>query len=575
MMLRPYQSDVIRDLWNWFRRNKTGNPLLKVPTGGGKTHIMAQIIRDALSFRSQRTIRIIVVTHNTTLVNQNHSKFKLHNPNNEIDVGLNSASLGVRDINSQVLFAGIQSIYKSDDIGTFDLILVDECQYIPKTGEGMYRTFIQKQKTMNPLVRVVGLTATDYRLSSGKLTEGEQRVFDSIASEIKLSELLDLKFSVPIRYLDTFQHMRHMEGVGSANGEWNQKQAGSRMMEHEGTKTFLNDAIRIGKEYKLKKWKIYCTTLEHCEEVNSFLKRKKISSAIYSSEVSDSEKEEILNRYSTNRLKVLVSCDSLITGFDETKIDFIINLKPTKSRGRWEQLCGRGMRPHEMGTVNAKRECFLADYTTNTYFHGKADRLHLTVDSLGSHDCYIDRCNNCGMAMNLYDQNCDYCGVGFKKNRAAIYAIQTLLKDKTHQTLNKTVAIQCPREVGVKIATYQGNRVVNLFFNGYDAMEESGTPSKFILSEFLTFGIDEDLDREFYEFFTETPYPPNIFNEQDYAKELFRRFKMPLCIFTTKNRKGYNTSIGYIKEGKSFHFKKSNEEVLNKLLTDKKIVTAA
>ncbi|EMY6611059.1 MULTISPECIES: DEAD/DEAH box helicase family protein [Vibrio] len=574
LVLRSYQIRVIKALWNWFRRNQIGHPLLKAPTGSGKTIILAQIITEALAFKSQHAIRIAIVTHNTTLVSQNYAKFKLYDKNCEIDAGLNCASLKRRDTSNQVIFAAIQSIYKRDDIGTFDLILVDECHYIPKKGDGMYKTFISNQQALNPKVRVVGLTATDYRLSSGKLTEGEGRLFTAIAAEIKLAELLSEGYLVPIRYVNTDTLMRDMQHVSSTNGDWNQVQAGQRMMEEGGTKAFLDDAIRIGKEYKLKKWKIYCTTLEHCEEVYQYLKNKKYSVEVYSSEVPDDEKVEILRRYSTNRLKVLISCEALITGFDETKIDLIINLKPTKSRGRWEQLCGRGMRPHNLGLADAKKECYLADYTPNTHYHGRADRLDLSIDGLYVYDSYIERCQTCGMAHNLYDTECEFCGLSYKKNRAAIYSLRTLVNSFPKKKFRDEIEVQCPTDVEVKVNRYNSNLVIQVVFRGHDAREDVNVKEHHILSEFLTFGREPSVDQKFFEFFTETEMPANVRSVYDFAAELSQHIKKPRTIFTVKNGKGYNTSVGFVREGKQLHWSKTNDDVLRKIMVQKELEVA-
>ncbi|MDN2483920.1 DEAD/DEAH box helicase [Vibrio agarivorans] len=563
MELRPYQKRVKEDLWNWFRRNPVGNPLIKCPTGSGKTHILAEIIVDALSFKSSREVRVLVLTHNTTLVEQNFTKFGSHN-RIDVDYGLNSASLGRRDKDSRVLFAGVQSIYKDDDIGVFDLIVVDECHLIPKTGDGMYRTLFDKQLSLNPKLRVVGLTATDYRLSSGKLTEGEGRVFTDICAEITIQELLDLGYLVPIRYLNTNLN-RTMTGVTvGSNGDFSSKQAAQRMMDDNGTNTFIADAIKIAKKRKLKKWKVYCTTLEHCEEVLEELRDRGVTAELYTSKVSTADRQEILKRFSTNRLKALVSCEALITGFDETRIDFIINLKPTKSRGRWIQLCGRGMRPHGLGTDKSKKECFLADYTTNTSELGRAELIDYTTTAIEKSGINekVTYCPSCSMANHIYQQSCDYCGHEYQKDRIAVMTAKAVLSRVTTPRDDLSIFVISHSEIRVK--TYTNRRVVQLTFFGRNGGEGRDTKVRPFLNEFLTLGATE-LEKRFFEFFTGTTDQTVTSECPEYLSRLSSMLITPKAVVTVKNTKEFNASVAFVTEGDDLHWKHDNTKAIEKM----------
>jgi DNA repair protein RadD len=85
-------------------------------------------------------------------------------------VGVYSAGIKRRDTEHAVIVAGIQSVYKrACELDAFDLVLVDECHLIPADGEGMYRQFLTDARIINPHVRVVGFTATPFRLDAGPI----------------------------------------------------------------------------------------------------------------------------------------------------------------------------------------------------------------------------------------------------------------------------------------------------------------------------------------------------------------------------------------------------------------------
>jgi len=97
-----------------------------------------------------------------------------------------------------VIVAGIQSIYKrSCELDAFDLIIVDEAHLIPPDGEGMYRTFLAEAKKVNPHLRVIGLTATPFRLKSGMIC-GPENILNHVCYEIGLKELIQQGYLCPL-----------------------------------------------------------------------------------------------------------------------------------------------------------------------------------------------------------------------------------------------------------------------------------------------------------------------------------------------------------------------------------------
>ena len=149
LTLRPYQQEAVDAVYQHLRA-RDDNPVVVIPTGGGKTPVMATICRDAVQAWNGR---VLILAHVKELLQQSVDKLK--QVCFDLPVGVYSAGLKRRDTEHAVIVAGIQSVYKrACELDAFDLILVDECHLIPAEGEGMYRQFLSETRVLNPQVRV-------------------------------------------------------------------------------------------------------------------------------------------------------------------------------------------------------------------------------------------------------------------------------------------------------------------------------------------------------------------------------------------------------------------------------------
>jgi DNA repair protein RadD len=107
-MLRDYQQRTIDQLYAWFSAGNAGNPCVVMPTGAGKSHIVAALCKDAI--HNWPETRILMLTHVKELISQNAEKMRLHWPG--APLGIYSAGLGSKRLDEPITFAGIQSIRK-------------------------------------------------------------------------------------------------------------------------------------------------------------------------------------------------------------------------------------------------------------------------------------------------------------------------------------------------------------------------------------------------------------------------------------------------------------------------------
>ena len=167
MILREYQTKTIDMLFQYLNNN-AGFPVLNLPTGAGKSVIIASICNEVL--REYSHARIIVLAHVSELIEQNYRKAIAINKN--ISAGIFSAQLKSKNMNESITFASIQSIAKKiESFGICDVLIIDEAHAINHKEQGIYRQVIDKLLTVNSNMRVIGLTATPYRLGHGLITD--------------------------------------------------------------------------------------------------------------------------------------------------------------------------------------------------------------------------------------------------------------------------------------------------------------------------------------------------------------------------------------------------------------------
>src|SRR3546814_4921930 len=138
-----------------------------MPTGTGKSFVIARFLQSVLSQYGQQ--RIMVLTHVKELIQQNFEKLKQlwsFSP-----AGIYSAGLGQRNMAQPITFAGIASVARKwAAFGHIDLVIIDECHLMSPNDQTMYRTFIAGLLAINPYLRVIDFTATPWRMGHVQLT---------------------------------------------------------------------------------------------------------------------------------------------------------------------------------------------------------------------------------------------------------------------------------------------------------------------------------------------------------------------------------------------------------------------
>lgn len=399
--LRPYQGDAVAAVYHHLR-TRDDNPCVVIPTGGGKTPIIATLCRDAVK---QWQGRVLVVSHVKELIEQTADKLQRVCP--EVPVGIYSAGLGRREKRQPVIVAGIQSIYqKACDLEPFDLVLIDEAHLIPQDGEGMYRQFLADSKQINPQMRIIGLTATPFRLKSGPICTDEG-FLNSICYEIGVRQLIVDGYLSPL-ITKAGQAKAYFEKIGIRGGEFIAEQAESLMDEDKLVGEACGEIVE--QTQKRKACLIFTCGVKHGTHVVKTLDSLGVKCGFVTGDTPGPERARTLDDFKEGRLKYLANVNVLTTGFDATHIDCVALLRPTMSPGLYYQMVGRGFRLHD-----GKANCLVLDYGGNVLRHGPVDQLTLSSSKIGgmSGETPAKECPQCHSLISCGYARCPDCGYEF------------------------------------------------------------------------------------------------------------------------------------------------------------------
>ena len=398
--LRSYQAECVDALFRYFER-ADGHPLVEMPTASGKSLTMAAFVKDAID-RYPDT-RVLLATHRKELIEQDAAAIRKLWP--DAPVGIYSAGLHSRQVR-RITVAGVQTVHKkAAELGHVSLLLVDEAHLLPFAGEGMYRRLIRDLTETNPALKIVGFTATPYRLSGGLLTRGTGHIFTSIAYKIPVQRLVDEGWLSPLVSPST-STTYNTEGVGTVNGDFAVGELQSSVDKQEAvTRAALAESLELAKGRRAGI--VFCVSVQHALLATSILRERGETCAMITGDTDDLTRASSLSRFKRGEVRWLVGVDVLTTGFDAPITDVIVLLRPTQSAGLYVQVCGRGMRLYD-----GKADCLVLDYGGNVERHGPITNIRHKSLAAGESKM-VKECSNCMAEVKISKRECPECGFIF------------------------------------------------------------------------------------------------------------------------------------------------------------------
>lgn len=417
MELRAYQQEAVDAVFKYWE-DGGGNPLVDMATGTGKSLVIAALTRRLIE--EWPDLRVLMLVHVRELVAQNTQALLRAWP--AAPVGINSAGLGRRDKRSQILFASIQSVARedADTLGDRHLILIDESHLVPRSGAGQYLTLIGKMRESVPDLRVCGFTATPYRLDSGRLDNGEDKLFDDVVFTYDIAQGVDEGYLSPLISRATDQII-DVSNVARRGGEFIAGALEAAANKDAITQAACDEIVSRGQERR--SWLAFCTGVAHAEAVRDALRQRGVNADTVTGETPKGQRDHLIREFKAGRIRCLTNANVLTTGFDAPSVDMIAMLRPTLSTSLYVQMLGRGTR-----LADGKSNCLVLDFAQNVRRHGPVDAVNVramrkggagegkvTVDSVQAKAC--PKCETL-VALRVYE--CPDCGHEWEKPKPKI-----------------------------------------------------------------------------------------------------------------------------------------------------------
>lgn len=424
MKYRDYQDSAIAAPFRWWAGGNKGNPLIVMPTGTGKSVVIAGIIAKMLT--EWPGVRVMKLTHVKELIEQNYEKLLAVWPT--APAGVYSAGLNRRDANYPITYAGIATVSGHAQLfGRIDVILIDEAHLVSEKDSSMYRDFIDDLKKASPNLVVIGLTATHYRLKQGLLTEGDNPLFNGVCIDMSTREAFN--WFIDQGYLcnlvpKSTETQFDLSEVHTQGGEFKANELQAAVNRDDITAAAIDEMLLHGADRN--HWLIFATGVEHAEAVTQILEAKGVTATCVHSKMKDAERDQRIADYKAGKYRAMVNNGVLTTGFDFPAIDLLGILRPTKSPGLWVQILGRGTRPFyaagfDLSTregrlaaiaASPKKNCLVMDFAANTPRLGPINDpvLPKAKGKKGGGNAPIRTCDVCGCYNHASAKACISCG---------------------------------------------------------------------------------------------------------------------------------------------------------------------
>jgi DNA repair protein RadD len=363
--LREYQQEAHDAVMCWVKKSLSPC-LVEAATGAGKSHNIAEFALDMNQLSGGKVVLCIQPT--AELVEQNHEKYLLTgNPASKF-----SASSGEISTRHPVIFGTPKTIKNrisrfGDNVAA---VAIDEAHEITPT----IIAIIEALRELNPKLRVVGFSATPYRMRTGYIY-----AMDESGKPMAESSCVDPYFAakvytVPAKMLIEQGWLTppvigeiNAEGYDTINMQLNSmdkfsKEDIDRAFHGHGRKTSAIVSDVISKAANKMGVMFFAATIQHADEIMASLPPS--ISGIVSSRSSKTSRKRVIADFKNQKIKYIVNVGVLTRGFDASHVDVIAILRATESVGLLQQIVGRGLR-----IMEGKAECLVLDYAENIERH--------------------------------------------------------------------------------------------------------------------------------------------------------------------------------------------------------------
>jgi len=415
--LRPYQQDAVDAATNWMRRS-IEPAVLELAAGAGKSHVIA-----ALAHWLKKTSgkKVLCLQPSKELLEQNHEKYTATGNR----AGIFSASVGLRDLRPDVIYATPGTVKNSLGMfgSQFAAVAIDEAHSTPPTTQAI----IAGIRKHNANLRVIGLTATPYRMGKGYIYRYDEKgqwvddaidpFFNTLLYRIATRELIDMGYLTPPTTSPVAAHYNAGKLQLNNRGRFDARDV-ERVFEGHGRLTSEIVADVVAHSAGRNGVMLFAATVEHAKEIMASLPPD--NSRMIGGDINSSKRlrQKLIDDFKARRFKYIVSVGMLTTGFDAPHVDVIAVLRKTESPGLFQQIIGRGSR-----LCDGKDNFLVLDFAGNIDFHGLQDdlfepRIQVRKQADGEREPIDAICPDCGYKNKFSPRENE---AGFKYDRNGYY----------------------------------------------------------------------------------------------------------------------------------------------------------
>jgi DNA repair protein RadD len=404
---RPYQRQATNALVLALKSSTA--PVAVLPTGSGKSLIIADAAKRAYA----AGLRTLIIAPSRELVEQDYAAV-LTVSGNALVPSIACAGLGQVDLSGAVIIGTPDTIARHlDRIGHIDLFIIDEAQRLSRNASSRIHTTLSALRARNPKLMVCGLTATPFRLDSGLLTEGPDRIFDRVAFEIGYLDLVNEGYLAPL--VGPRQEIERLQvaGLRIVAGDYSASDL-ARFDENDLTARIADQIVALGMERK--SWLVFGVSVEHATHLCEALVFRGIDARLLTGSTPAHERADLVAEFKARRIPCLVGVDVFSVGFDAPAVDLIAIARPTASPVWHVQSAGRGTR-----IAPGKRDCLILDFAGNFARLGPIDAPHIRHKgerTRNDQDAPLVRgCPHCDAIIAARSRTCPVCNTVIEAER--------------------------------------------------------------------------------------------------------------------------------------------------------------
>ena len=396
MELRWYQQEAVDAAIAYTGRAG----IINLPTGAGKSIVIARIAAHVL----QQGGRVLNAIHNGDLVRQNGQAIAREVSEH---VGIVSASAGKKDWDARVVVCSVGTAFRhAEDMGRFDLVIIDECHLVSEKPDTMYGKLLAGIRKVNPECQLIGLSATPWRMDGPLIgrgvfedeiySAGTPEAFTRLLSDGYLSQLVPGPTSVV-----------SMGGVTIAsNGDYSEESFAHKI------EPLLPSLIpeMLQASMGRRKGIIFTPTVHTAEMIVGMLRSMGETAEIITGKTPKGERKSLIDAFrNRSAFRWMVSVSALTTGFDVPDIDVLACFRPTLASALWVQMLGRLTRVHP-----GKVDGLVLDFTGNTERCGPIDNPIIPKPKeKGAGEAVKKYCPVCEHECSASQRQCPVCGYEF------------------------------------------------------------------------------------------------------------------------------------------------------------------